>query len=219
MDLRKLLETFQEVIIDEIGFTTTVQHKIMLKDNAPVKQRPYPLNPDKQRFVTEKIKEMESQGLIEPSVSGWASPIVLPKKKDGEYRLCVDLRMVNNKTISDAYAMPDLQNLIKQVNGAKVFSTLDLNSGYWQVEVEEESRPLTVFSTPRGVYLFRVMPFGLKNAPATFMLLMDKVLSGYWYTGEFCQVYLDDILVFSKNFKEHLEHLARISKRLKLHGL
>lgn len=83
MDLRKLLEKFQEVIIDEIGFTTTVEHKIMLKDNAPVKQRTYPLNPDKQRFVTEKIKEMESQGLIEPSVSGWASPIVLPKKKDG----------------------------------------------------------------------------------------------------------------------------------------
>lgn len=88
----------------------------MLKDNAPIKQRPYPLNPDNQRFVTEKVKEMESQGLIEPSVSGWASPIVLPKKKNGEYRLFVDLRMVNNKTISDAYPMPDLQNLIKQVN-------------------------------------------------------------------------------------------------------
>lgn len=113
--------------------------------------------------------------------------------------------------------MPDLQNLIKQVNGAKVFSTLDLNSGYWQVEVEEESRPLTTFSTPRGVYQFRVMPFSLKNAPATFMRLMDKVLSGY--TGIFCQVYLDDILVFSKNFEEHLEHLAGISERLKIHGL
>lgn len=122
MDLCKLLETFPEVITDEIGFTTTVEHKIMLKDNAPVKQRPYPLNPDKQRFVTEKVKEMESQGLIEPSVSGWASPIVLPKKKNGEYRLCVDLRMVNNKTISDAYPMPDLRNLIKQVNGANVLA-------------------------------------------------------------------------------------------------
>lgn len=122
---------------------------------------------------------MESQGLIEPSVSGWAFPIVLPKNKNGEYKLCVDLRMVNNKTISDAYPMPDLQNLIKQVNRAKVFSTLDLNSGYWQqVEAEEESRPLTAFSIPRGVYQFRVMPFGLKNAPATFMRLMEKVLSG-----------------------------------------
>lgn len=101
MDLRKLLEAFQEVITDEIGFTTTVEHKILLKENAPVKQRPYPLNPDKQRFVTEKVKEMESQGFIEPSVSGWASPIVLRKKKNGEYRLCVDLRMVNYKIISE----------------------------------------------------------------------------------------------------------------------
>lgn len=85
------------------------------------------------------------------------------------------------------------------------------------MEVEEESHPLTAFSTPRGVYQFRVMPFGLKNASATFMRLMDKVLSGY--TGEFYQVYLDDILVFSKNFEEQLEHLARISERLKLHEL
>lgn len=216
-NLEKLLSKFPEVITDEIGFTTTVKHKIVCRDNTPIKQRPYPLNPDKRKFVIDKVKEMESQGLIEPSTSGWASPIVLPKKKNGDYRLCVDLRQVNNKTVSDAYPMPDLRNLIKQVSGAKVFSTLDLNSGYWQVEVEESSRPMTAFSTPRGLYQFRVMPFGLKNAPATFMRLMEEVLSGY--TGEFCQVYLDDILVYSKNFNEHLEHLARVLERLKLHGL
>lgn len=216
-NLEKLLFQFPEVITDQIGFTRTVKHKIICKDNTPIKQRPYPLNPHKRKFVIDKVKEMETQGLIEPSTSGWASPIVLPKKKNGDYRLCVDLRQVNNQTISDAYPMPDLRNLIKQVSGAKVFSTLDLNSGYWQVEVEEGSRPMTAFSTPRGLYQFRVMPFGLKNAPATFMRLMEEVLSGY--TGEFCQVYLDDILIYSKSFYEHLEHLARVLERLKLHGL
>ena len=95
-----------------------------------------------------KILEMESQGLIEPSNSDWASPIVLPKKKNGDYRLCVDFRKLNTKTVSSAYPMPDLKELLKQANGAKVFSTLDLNSGYWQVEVEDESRPLTAFITP-----------------------------------------------------------------------
>lgn len=175
------------------------------------------MDPYKRRFVTEKVREMESQGLIEPSSSSWASPLVLPKKKNGEYRLCVDFRKLNAKTVSNAYPIPDLRELLRQVQGAKVFSTLDLNSGYWQVEVEEESRPLTAFITPRGLFQFKVMPFGLKNAPATFVCLMDKVLSGY--IGEFCQVYLDDILIYSKNFQEHLVHLAKVIERLKAHGL
>lgn len=160
--LRRVLEDFPEVITNNIGRTTTVSHTIECSNYSPIKQRPYPINPDKRKFVIQKIKEMEGQGLIEPSTSGWASPIVLPKKKNGEYRLCVDFRKVNERTISDAYPMPDLKNSLRQVSGCRVFSTLDLNSGYWQVEVEEKSRPLTAFMTPRGLFQFTVMPFGLK---------------------------------------------------------
>ena len=215
--LTSVLTTFPEVITDKIGYTSTVKHEIKCSSNEPIKQRPYPLNPDRRAFVYKKIQEMENEGLIEPSNSNWASPIVLPKKKNGEYRLCVDFRKLNLNTVSDAYPMPDLKNLLRKVNGAKVFSTLDLNSGYWQVEVKEESRPMTAFTTPRGLYQFRVMPFGLKNAPATFMRLMDEVLAGY--VGEFCQVYLDDILIYSKSFTDHLVHLAKVLERLKIHGL
>lgn len=94
---------------------------------------------------------MESQELIEPSQSGWASPVLLPKKKNGEYRLCVDYRKLNNKTINDAYPTPDLKDMLKKVNDGTIFSTLDLNSDYWQVEVEEKSRPLTAFTTPVSI--------------------------------------------------------------------
>lgn len=215
--LKNLLNQYPEVITEKIGYTNTVKHKIVCKDYEPIKQKSYPMNADKRNFVIKKIQEMEEQGLIEPSQSGWASPIVLPKKKNGDYRLCVDYRKLNNKTVNDAYPMPDLKAMLKRVNGATIFTTMDLNSGYWQVEVEETSRPLTAFTTPRGLYHFRVMPFGLKNAPATFTHLMEEVLSGY--TGEFCQVYLDDILIYSKDFNAHLVHLAKVLERLKIHGL
>lgn len=215
--LKNLLKEFPEVITSDIGFTTTVKHSIKCSDYAPIKQRPYPINPDKRNFVRSKVQEMERQGLIEPSNSGWASPIVLPKKKNGEYRLCVDFRRLNERTVSDAYPMPDLKDLLRQVNGAKIFSTLDLNSGYWQVEVEEKSRHLTAFPTPKGLFQFKVMPFGLKNAAATFARLMDRVLSGY--ISDFCQVYLDDILIYSTSLQDHFIHLAKVLERLKLHGL
>ena len=128
--LKDMLDSFPEVITDKLGYTTTVKHTIHCKDNAPIKQRPYPVNPDKRKFIINKISEMESQGLIEPSTSGWASPIVLPRKKNGEYRLCVDFWKLNNQTTLDAYPMPDLRDMLKQVNGSRIFSTLDPNSGY-----------------------------------------------------------------------------------------
>ena len=113
--------------------------------------------------------------------------------------------------------MPDLKDLLKKVRGSKVFSTLDLNSGYWQVEVEESSRPMTAFTTPQGLYQFNVVPLGLKNSPATFMHLMDKVLFGY--TEKVYQVYLHDSLLYSENLQEHFEHLSQVLERLNIHGL
>ena len=106
---------------------------------------------------------------------------------------------------------------MKQVSGLNVLSTLDLNSGYWQVEVGESSRPKTASPIPQGLYQFRVMLFDVKNAPATFMRLMDEVLSGY--IGEFCHVYLNGILIYSKNLQEHYEHQSQVLGRLKIHGL
>ena len=119
---------------------------------------------------------------------------MLPKIKNATYRQCVDFRKLNSPTASDSYPVPDLKDLLKQVSGSKVFSTLNLNSEYWQVEAEESSRPMTAFTTPQGLYQFKVMLFGLNNAPVTFMPhLMDEVLCGY--IVEFCHVCPDYILI------------------------
>ncbi len=162
------------------------------------------------------IRDMEQQGLVEQSTSPWAAPVVLAKKKDGSPRLCIDYRRLNDVTESDAYPMPDLNTLIRQMRGAKIFSILDLKSGYWQVPLNQNARKYTAFRTSQGLYQFRVLPFGLKNSPMTFVRLMNEVLRGY--LDDFVRVYLDDIVVFSNTTDEHQCHLDKILERLQRHG-
>ena len=160
---------------------------------------------------------MLEKGVIQPSDSPWSSPIVLAKKKDGSVRFCIDYRKVNAITRKDAYPLPRIDETLDTLAGSKLYTTLDLKTGYWQVEVENEDRAKTEFSTPDRLYEFKVMPFGLCNAPATFQRLMDRVLHGLkWYS---CLVYIDDIVVVGANFKEHLNNLACVLKRLREAGL
>ena len=151
--------------------------------------------------------------MIKPSTSPWASPIVLVQKKDGSTWFCVDYRKVNNVTRKDAYPLPRVDDILDTLAGSQWFSTLDLISGYWQVEVKEEDREKTAFCTPDGLFEFEVMPFGLCNAPATFQRLMELVLAGLqWMT---CLVYLDDVIVTGKTFEEHLDHLGGVLQRIR----
>ena len=146
---------------------------------------------------------MKRNDVIQPSSSAWASPIVLAKKKDGGVRFCVDFRRMNEVTRKDAYPLPRIDDTLETLSQPQLFSTLDLASGYWQVELAEESREKTAFSTTEGLYEFKVMPFGLCNAPATFQRLMDLVLSGLQWSN--CLVYIDDIMIMGKTFQEHLK--------------
>lgn len=159
---------------------------------------------------------MERLGVIERSDSAWSSPIVLVAKKDGTMRFCVDFRQVNAQTQFDAYPMPRLEELVERVGGARFITTLDLSKGYWQVPLAKEARPYTAFRSPRGLFQFTKMPFGLQGAPATFQRLMDRVLEG---TGAFAGAYLDDIVVHSATWREHVEHLAEIFRRVHEAGL
>ena len=143
------------------------------------------------------MKEMLRDGVIRPSRSPWASPVVMVKKKDGSLRFCVDFRQVNDVTIKDAHPLPRIDDTLESLHGARYFSTLDLKSGYWQVPIREEDKAKTAFRASNGqLFEFNQLPFGLCNAPATFSRLMDRALAGLAW--EVCLYYLDDIIVFSK---------------------
>ena len=160
------------------------------------------------------ISQMLEQGVIQPSNSPWASPVVLVAKKDGTSRFCVDYRRLNSVTKMDTFPLPRIDDSLDLLANTAFFTTLDLASGYWQVEMDSESRPKTAFCSHSGLYEFNVMPFGLCNAPATFQRLMEAVLVGLASI-----VYLDDILVMGRTFEEHLDNLTQVLSRLKQAGL
>ena len=145
---------------------------------------------------------MMQQNIIRPLSSPWASPIVLVKKKNGKTRFCVDYRKLNKVTKRDAYPLPRIDEILDSLGKAKWFSSLDLTSGYWQVEMNEIDREKTAFITKQGIFEFNVMPFGLTNAPATFQRLMDRIF--YDIKDKYVLVYLDDINVFSNIFEKHI---------------
>ena len=153
------------------------------------------------------VKDMLKGGSISESSSPRASPVVIVRKKDGSLRFCVDYRQLNAVTKKDVFPLPHIDDLLDQLQGKCVFSTFDTRRGYWQISVSAESKQKTAFITHEGLFEFDVMPYGVCNAPATFKRLMQKILSGL---GSFCNVYIDDILIFSRNFDEHRLHLQEV---------
>lgn len=202
----------------ELGRTNLTYHRIDTGDHPPIKQpvRRVPFHQRKE--IKRQVDEMLQQGVISPSDSPWNNPVLLVKKKDGTARFCLDMRRLNDCTKKDAYPLPRIDDSFDALNGSCWFSTMDLASGYWQVEIHPEDRPKTAFSAVTGGHFhFNTMSFGLCNAPATFERLMERVLSGLQW--EICLVYLDDIIVMSKSFEQHLERLETVLKRLGNAGL
>ena len=207
---RKLLcdysETFSKNDLD-LGKCNILKHKTQLTDQQPFKEE-----------VKQHLQEMVEVGAIRRSFSPWTSTVVIVRKKDGELRLCIDLRKLNNRTMKDGYALPRIDDTLDCLHGSKWFSTLDLKSGYWQVELEEEAKPLTAFTMgPLGFWECERMPFGLTNAPATFQRLMESCLGELHLS--WCTIYLDDIIVFSQTPEEHLVRLQAVFDELKVAGL
>ncbi|GFW62057.1 retrovirus-related Pol polyprotein from transposon 412 [Trichonephila clavipes] len=192
----RLFQEFEDVFSrnsSDIGHTTVIQHKIDTADHPPIKQHPRRLPFAKLEEVGTLLREMQENDIIEPSSSPWASPIVLVRKKDGSRRFCVDYRKLNDVTKKDSYPLPRIDDTLDTLSGHKWFSTLDLKSGYWQVEIHPEDREKTAFTSGQGLWQFKVMPFALCNAPATFERLMETVLKGL--TFEACLIYLDDVII------------------------
>ena len=198
---------------DDLGCTPLLEHTI--ETQGPPLRQPYRRqNPAVRREEMAQVQQMLASDVIRPSNSPWASPVVMVKKKDGSLRFCVDFRQLNAATVKDAHPLPRIDDLLDALHGARWFSTLDLKSGYWQVPIMERDKEKTAFRTSSGqLYEFNQVLFGLCSAPATFSRLMDRVLSGlHWET---CLFYLDDIIVFSSTWEEHLARLRQVFEWLR----
>ncbi|GJU51457.1 putative reverse transcriptase domain-containing protein [Tanacetum coccineum] len=180
---------------------------------APVAWAPYRLVPSEMKELAEQLQELSDKGFIRPNSSPWGAPVLFVKKKDGLFRMCIDYRELNKLTVKNRYPLPRIDDLFYQLQGSSVYSNIDLRSGYHQLRVREEYIPKTAFRTRYGHYEFQVMPFGLTNAPAVFMDLMNRVCKPY--LDKFVIVFIDDILIYSKNKEEHEEHLKQILELLK----
>lgn len=209
-------ETFKNTS-GKLGCTSLVEHVITTK-SKPIKQRHYPLSPALQVQVNKEIEKMLADDIIEPSVSPWASPIVLVKKPDGSFRFCVNYKKLNEVSEPDAYPLPFVTSTLDKLREAKFISTIDIKSAYWQIPVAQESRPLTAFVVPtRGLFQFKRMPFGLHNAPSTWQRFIDRVIGHD--LEQHVSVYLDDIIISTPTFSKHLEVLDEVFKRLRTAGL
>uniref|UniRef100_A0A3Q2ZZT4 Gypsy retrotransposon integrase-like protein 1 n=1 Tax=Kryptolebias marmoratus TaxID=37003 RepID=A0A3Q2ZZT4_KRYMA len=218
--LHAMLHKHKEVFRPGRGFSKgegMIKHRINTGDHYPVKKRAYRTSPDKRREMDRQVQQLLADGIIEESCSPWSSPVVLVRKKDNTWRFCVDYRGLNAVTVKDSHPLPRVDDTLDALAGATWFSTLDFSDGYWQVEVAEEDREKTAFTTGHGLYQFRSMPMGLTNAPATFQRVMELVLKGLPW--QICMVYLDDILIYSKSFSEHLAALEEVLSRIGAAGL
>lgn len=201
----------------DLGCTSLIEHEIHLLDEAPVRQRYRRLPPSQYEAVKAHIQGLLDQGVVKQSSSPYSSPIVVVQKKDGSIRLCVDYRQLNAKTRKDAFPLPRIEESLDALTGASLFSTLDLASGYNQVSVMEKDRAKTAFCTPFGLFEFQRMPFGLCNAPGTFQRLMERIFGDQRFHS--LLLYLDDVVVFSCTFEQHLERLETVLGRLVQQGL
>jgi hypothetical protein len=189
----------------------------LIPGTAPIAQRPYRMNPQELEELKKQLADMLSKGLIRSSASPWGSPVLFVDKRDGTIRFCVDYRKLNDVTIKNKYPLPKIEDLFDQLNGAKVFSKIDLRTGYHQLKVHESDIPKTTFTTCCSLFEYTLMSFGLTNAPAYFMNLMNKVFMKF--LNKFVVVFIDDILVYTKTEEEHTEHLPSIGNPVRASAL
>lgn len=211
-EVKELVKRNQDVFSQLPGRTTATQHEIITPPGVRVKVRPYRIPEAKLIDVHQEIETMLKLDIIEESTSPWNSPIVMVAKPNGTWRFCNDFRQLNNVSKFDAYPMPRVDELIERLGKAKYLTTLDLTKGYWQIPLSQESKEKTAFSTPRGLFQYKVMPFGLHGAPASFQRLMDKILRPH---VEYASAYIDDIVIFSETWEEHLARVQAVVQTLR----
>ena len=209
-DLQELLEKYRDLFPDAPSKKNQIFHDVNVGDAAPVKQHSYKLNPRKQQYLKEEIKYLLEKDFIEPSSSSWSSPCILVPKPDGSYQMCTDYRKINSVTKTDTFPIPRMDDCIDKVGKAKYVTKFDLLKGFWQVPLTDHAKEISAFATPEGLYQYKVMPFGMKNSPATFQRLINKVIADF----EDCEAYIDDVIIYSETWEQHLKTICVFFKRL-----
>ena len=208
--LSELLEEFETLFSDKPGRGPGCEHAINIGCAVPARSRPNRIPPRWEEEINTQLDEMLGQGLCRPSISPWASNVVLVTKKDGRQRFAIDYRQLNSVTKKDAYGIPQAQTILDKLHGHRYFTVIDISAAYWCVPVREGDVEKTAFNTPRGLFEMTVMPFGLVNAQATFQRLMDVTLQGLRRT----ESYIDDCIIYSQSFEQHMEDLRAVLDRL-----
>lgn len=219
--MRTLMTKYNELFslggIGNLGCTSVVKHKINTGNHSPVNKRPYRVPQSQRGILKDLIQEQLDKKIIKPSISPWSAPVVIVPKKPGSdgvisYRMCVDFRELNKVTVPEVYPLPDIHDTLDMLGGSKYFTALDMNSGFFQVQMDPGSQEKTGFSTPDGHFEYLRMPMGLINSPAVFQRLIDTTLSGL---KDACLPYMDDILIFSPDIDQHCVDIARVLDRFK----
>ena len=204
-ELAEVITQYREVFPDVPSKTNLIEHDVDVGDSAPIKQHPYRVSPMKKELLDKEVQYMLKNDIIEESQSNWSSPCILVPKHDGGFRFCTDFRKVNDKTKSDSFPIPRIADCIDQIGNAKFVSTFDMLKGYWQVPLTQRAREISAFVTPSGLYQYKVMPFGMKNAPATFQRMVNKLVRDI----DGCEGYIDDVVIFSDNWSDHIHQIKR----------
>jgi hypothetical protein len=220
-DVKTFVANWQHIFSqneEDVGLYASVKHRIDLHDTHPFKQRHRMIPPCMIDEVRSHLQQLLASGVIKRSYSPWSSNIVLARRKDGRLRLCTDFRQRNERTIKDSYALPRVEEILDCLAGSQFFSVLDMKSGYYQVEIEEEHKERTAFTVgPLGFFEYNRLPFGLTNSPATYQRVMEQVLGELHMKT--CLIYLDDVIIFSRTFKEHMERLNAVFRKIEASGM
>ena len=217
IDLLKEQEKVFSFCDEDIGQLGLTRHRIELLDDTPIYQKPRRFPEPVSEEIEAQCQELHLLDIIEPSKSSWSSPVVPVRKKDGKLRLCVDYRKLNAVTKPDRYPLPNLTDSVYSLHGVKYFSSVDVVRGFYHLQLEEASKEITAFSSPRGHWQFKRLPFGLRNAPSAFQREMQCVLSGFSHHNVI--VYIDDVLIMSVSFNEHVEMVRKVLTTLSNHGV
>ena len=209
-DLKELFSEYEQLFSDVPSRTDTIIHDVDVGDAQPIKQHPYRLNPQKDEYLKNEVQYLLDNDFIEPSQSNWSSPCLLVLKPDQSYRMCTDFLKLNSVTKTDTFPIPRIDDCIDKVGKAKYVTKIDLLKGFYQVPLTERAKELSAFVTPSGLYQYKVMTFGMKNSPATFQRLINSVTSGI----DGCDTYIDDTIIYSNTWEEHLSTIRQFYDRL-----